>query len=751
MKNELIKVSLRQNAIYLENKELSSILEGENNFVLLFAAQLAKLGYTVSEKLLNALHCLSKNHLDEIVEMINEAKGAIYNWTPLVKQWDIPTGESVIDHIVTFFYNVFEGEGTKLECGHIIPANTFDLSRYNGCPFCGKPFEYSKLTLKGQNKNLVVLDLWSDENIAKYYVDLLSSATPLDPTQLENLQILFDNLPLPENITNLMVETRIRLADLLLKASENEDIQYLFQQPNDILRFLWFNKTENLRLVKPKTILKRVLTNNKSHLGRPNAKNSSANEAVKAEKELLKLKYDRNWCKKIAGWINGLTQSEQNLCENMHTQRNMWVRVIRAARLVEYSKKTNCPKLKKILEVFHNESYTVWMGEIDKLYNKENLPAMLKLLQQRPGMFSRMLFAVISRFGYAKVLPYFIEVIDKVPLRLLFTLNSYAELYFNVHTVRMIKTLGGYSKKVPANPLIRNYKSEELKKIKNAITDLCVEGAKKRYEKEVVKPHKVFIEKTVYNVPISIGDRSETVQDFSAVLQGQTFQIQGDTVRLFMNWGYGLDAQPLDMDLYSTIIYRNETVIECYYGNLVVDNQAKYSGDIREIPDKVGTAEYIELSISELKKAEAKGVIFSCKAYNMPALTMNLIVGWMSCETPMVISPNGVAYDPSCVQHSVRVKNDVSRGMIFGYLDVDKNEIMWIELPIPQNNVGGITGASVMPLINKLMSKLTVGKLLELKVLSQKCTLVENPKDADVVYDAKWASNTAAVSKFLLG
>jgi len=435
----------------------------------------------------------------------------------------------------------------------------------------------------------------------------------------------------------------------------------------------------------------------------------------------------------------------------MHTQRGMWVRVIRAARLVEYSNKADYPKLKNILDMFHSETYTVWMGKVDAAYKIDDLPKLMSVLQQRPGIFSRMLFALICRFGYKNVIPYFIQVIDKVPLRLIFTLNSYTNLYFNKLHNRFIKTLGGYTKTVPTNRLLLKISDDEIKEIKSAIADLGIEGAKKRYEMENVVPHKVFINKIMYNVPISIGDRSETVQDFSAILQGQIFSVKGDAVRLFMNWGFGLPAQSLDMDLHATIYYENGSEKDCGYQNLVVDNQAKHSGDIREIPKDVGTAEYIELSLSELKKAKAKGVLFSCRAYNMPALTMNLIVGWMTCETPMVISPNGVAYDPSCVQHSVRVKNDISRGMVFGYLDVDTSEIMWMEYPLPQNSYGDSSTTSVLALLTKLKSKLTVGKLLELKVLSQKCTLVDSPENADVVYDGKWAENIAFVSKFLLG
>lgn len=55
---------------------------------------------------------------------------------------------------------------------------------------------------------------------------------------------------------------------------------------------------------------------------------------------------------------------------------------------------------------------------------------------------------------------------------------------------------------------------------------------------------------------------------------------------------------------------------------------AKHSGDIRSIPDKIGTAEYIELDMSELTKAGAKYVACTCNAYSNGTLSPELVVGW---------------------------------------------------------------------------------------------------------------------------
>lgn len=60
-----------------------------------------------------------------------------------------------------------------------------------------------------------------------------------------------------------------------------------------------------------------------------------------------------------------------------------------------------------------------------------------------------------------------------------------------------------------------------------------------------------------------------------------------------------------------------------------------------------------------------------------------MVIGWMNSANPMTISSDtGVAYDPSCVQHQVRVTQNLTKGLVFGVLDVKAAEKMvWLEMP----------------------------------------------------------------------
>jgi hypothetical protein len=225
--------------------------------------------------------------------------------------------------------------------------------------------------------------------------------------------------------------------------------------------------------------------------------------------------------------------------------------------------------------------------------------------------------------------------------------------------------------------------------------------------------------------------------------------VEGDAVRLFMQWGVGLPAQHLDMDLSCHIAFHNNSTKICSYSQLVAPG-CKHSGDILSIPDKVGTAEYIELNINELRKAQAKYVTFTCNAYSNGAISPNLVLGWMNSKFPMRVSQStGVAYDPSCVQHQVRVTQNLTKGLVFGVLDVDNKQIVWLEMPFQGQVVQQLDVKSIVALLSKLNAKLSVGNLLKIKALAQNLMLVETD-DADEKYTMQWAMNAAAVTKLLI-
>jgi len=740
-------VSIRQSAIFIPAAAVTVEQAPFRQTTAMLAANLAQLGYGLSESLLRALNLTTPAFQAQILEAIRDIAGVKKNWTPLVKGWDTPTNESWLDHVFTWFANTYKKPGTALPCGHIIPPDTFPLERYNGCPFCGTAFEAGVIEHYKQNSSQKILELWRGEEMSAFFTDLLRSRTALDATQTDSLKILLEHYELPAGIQIGIKETLMCVIDFYREHDQPEKVQAMFSTPADILRYLWYKHTGFLQIIEPKTIIGRTGKNNK-HVTYMLDNSAAARLEAKAK---LKLKYSRRDCLTVATWLNGLQLDAAKACEIMHPKRGMWIRFIRALRLAEYSKRKGFENLAELLNVFYKEEYVVWQGRVDHFRLRYDAASTFYLLKQRPGLFARSLFSNMLWFGTDDTVKAFVEVIDKVPARLVFTLAMYADFYFDNTNRRSVKPLGGgASKKFPANHLLSIYNADQVAEMKSAVTELCRIALERRFALKKTEAKTIFIDQALYTMPLAIGERSAALQDIPAALPGSRFALEGSKVRLFMQWGTGLPAQHMDMDLSCSVIYKTAVQL-CAFHSLNVPG-CKHSGDMRSIPAMIGTAEYIEIDLDELRAKGAQQVIFTCNAYRSSTggITPNLVVGWMNSRFPMKISEkSGVAYDPSCVQHQVRIINQLTKGLAFGSLDVAAGEITWFELPFDGQTVQTLDRTVLDAMLKKLGKRMSIGDALEIKAKAQGLQLL--PVDeADEVYSKKWALNTAGVMNLLM-
>ena len=746
----LLKVALRYKALYLDiEKEDIDMSSKMTPVVYSLTERLRENGFCLSEELLHALDEVPVAKLADIVSIIEDVMGVGLNWSSLVKGWDMPTGEGVADHFITWVANIIKGElnikGTTLPCGHLIPDGTFPLERYNGCPFCGTPFKTTNYVYKGQGSKLKELRLLNREDLKGIFLSLLTSPTPLDTTQKDSLNLLLNCFEVPEGTEIGMKETMMLVIKHWVSTGQADRAMDYFKTPTDILRYLWFEKTGHVQIIKPSTLM-----NNARRLGaHMNFVCDKSLTYQEQMKQQLMLKYSRKNCKTVSKWINNLPLSAIKMAEDMNSKRGMWVRFIRALRLAEFAKRKGYEKLADVMDIFYKQNYTTWQGNLDQASNNNQAEKVLGMLKERPGSFARCLFATMLRFGSLRTLKAFGEIADELPARLLVSLGNAAEGYYDIDSIRSIKTITGIQKIIPHNKLLALYSKVEREKMIEDVNGMYKDSMFRRFKAQDTESKTIYIAPELYDIPISVGDRSTTIQDTSCALMGTRFPMEGDAVRLFLQWGKGLHAQHLDMDLSCRISYEDK-IEECAYYNLTCTG-AKHSGDIRSIPEMVGTAEYIELSLPELEAAEAKYAIFTCNAYSCGSLSPNLVVGWMNSANKMKISEkDGVAYDPSCVQHMVRVADDnLSKGLVFGVLDIAKREIIWLEMPIAGQTLRSARSKDIEALLIKLQRKLKIGELLKMKAEAQSQKIVGSAEQADESYTHEWAFNPAEVSKLL--
>lgn len=698
-----------------------------------FVATMAENGYVLDEKALLAVKAASPSALADVVKAVDEVFGIGLNWAPLVKAWQTPTGETHIDKLVTLFVNLFPMgaiSGTVMPCGHIIPDGTFPLERYNGCPFCCTPFEYSTIVYKGQGSSGRLLTHWGDDEFRSLLRKLLESPVPLDATQADSLTVLVKAFGLPDDVVEIPVrETAVLIAEILLAEGKSDEAGRFFRTPEDLLRFIWYRKTGQLKLIPPKTLIANAAA---SH-----ALYEAPHEAAENKKQALRLHFSRSECRMYASWLVSMPLTAVEMCENMNPRREMWVRVMRALRLNEYARRRGYAKLAEMLDVFYNKKYEVWAGKVEVARKLHDADATLGLLVQRPGVFARSLFANMLYFGVERTLEAFKKIIDKVPLRILLALGDYAEGYFFPDgSTRYVAPPGGTRTEIPVNRLLSLYPESQRSAMVTRIKELYLYALEQRF---AAAPHtpgeSIYIAPSLFDIPVPVGDRTDTIQDMSCALQGEHFTVEGNVVRLFMQWGKGMRAQHLDMDLSAKLVRSNGEDSQCAYFSLTVPG-AQHSGDIINIPDMVGTAEYIELDMDALVATGTDYVVFTCNAFSRGNLSPNLVVGWMNSKYPMKVSEEtGVAYDPSTVSHQVRIsENNLSKGLVFGVLDVKQRTIIWLEMPFGGQTVRSLNYKEVKSLLNRLKAKTSLGKVLSIKAKAQQLKLTHKPEEAAQVY-----------------
>lgn len=91
----------------------------------------------------------------------------------------------------------------------------------------------------------------------------------------------------------------------------------------------------------------------------------------------------------------------------------------------------------------------------------------------------------------------------------------------------------------------------------------------------------------------------------------------------------------------------------------------------------------------------------------------------------------------------------MSKGLVFGILDVAKREIIWLEMPFTSQIIHDADSKSIEATLRRLEEKISIGELLELKAKGQNLKLAVSAVGADEAYTYDWALNPAEVSRLL--
>lgn len=664
-----------------------------------FALNMQSLGFTPSEKLLNALSNLSYDEFvdvaDDIYSQLIELAGSRANMIPMYPDFpevimSLSDEQLFVDAIIHYStMGVWEARFQEK-----IRMNTESLLK------------------------LKVIELGSEEDLMSYIPALANSSVSMSESQKENLKFLLCRYH------NKIV---FDMFDMKNKENMAYTIETLYNfTGHKILAFIVAEEhvktsTDILRLAMALCKGDYTLASHKHNL-----------------KSLKRA--DRRF---ILGLLNQVCESNKQVIEDASRYQGLWVVIGEILHPGDYANKY--PKAYEFFNTIRNEKARSWYSKVEKAYESKDLTAVVELLSKRPGEFARRLERTI-RFALNNnnsspmdVISAFSVIADKVDSTILLQMSQFfLDKFTRPVNVRTF---------MPKGKIAKVYAKEDDRDQVNVFywalaSNICRDALIKKFsEKE--KLGKVYIDPAIKGYTIPLKQRNASKQLYS-MARGSRIALPEEATVLRM-YQYWKNPGHTDLDLTAMFVNENFNKVteDVSYWNLRnKEIDCVHSGDIRSAQN--GAAEFIDVPVEKLKEQGVKYVIMTVSSYSsIPFCNLEeCFAGIMALEE---VKPNEKTFDPAKSIVRSDIASDARMCTPFVY-DVEKHELVWIDAAVTRdiyardrydspintityhnnfvNVVRGMMYASYPQLIH----------LIELNCLARDAEVVDKPEDADVIF-----------------
>lgn len=438
----------------------------------------------------------------------------------------------------------------------------------------------------------------------------------------------------------------------------------------------------------------------------------------------------------LLGLIDAL-EGESALSE-MFQRREQWVRLGETLHPGEYQTRFNTAfTFFKALR--NNETPASWRGAVETQLERGRIPAAVRLLVQRPGVFARKLHEVIRKAAIAErsaIIEAFAFVADKVSTPVLLQLRQRMQSDLNQTGVQAFSPKAGAGRMWVPHTAVECIDAGHAAFVVTAISEVL----KARFAK-LPYMGKVFIDPALkgYSVPFA----QRTAQKSLHTLARGSRIALGDAniMRAFMWWNEsGLDKDGnrysigrTDLDLSCAMLDSSFNYVgHCSFTNLRARGMT-HSGDITSAPN--GACEFIDIDFSKLpgNAAYIALVTYAYTQQNFGDLP-EAYLGWMVRED----GQSGAIYDARTVQQKVDLTASGQRVLV-GYVDVARREFVWADLVLPAR-CGGFNAIETSTDMTGILAKGIVSAIrptifdLVATHAAAHGKVVDCAEDADVVF-----------------
>ena len=450
----------------------------------------------------------------------------------------------------------------------------------------------------------------------------------------------------------------------------------------------------------------------------------------------------------------------ENLAKDMMTYKNRWIRI--GERLHPFEKcyekrkeldevivafeliRSNCKIDGKKYQLYSDNQQVEIMSKAILSHRSVAIDYILVVLRNNPGLFARKLDFLLRNCNKEEddvlhVINEFENVSEKISVPVL--LQVYAHfLHRNdeINDSRVFFPKGQMAKcwytKNDLPPIDFKYCNQVVAICKTAIVNIF----------DAQKPHdmgKVYLSDKFKNYLIPSSQRSAS-KALKPVTRGSRLPIDPNTkvLRSFIWWTNTENESCVDLDLSAVMYDENMNYINSlYYGNLRNGISSYHSGDITNGGpfNGDGVAEFIDIDLNIPKSSNVRYIAFTVNSYrgqHFSALGGHAMFGWMDRNDPL----KGKVFEPSTVKQKFDLTQDTAIS-IPAIFDIVKMEYVWCDI---NGNVSARSNCRTA--LNQItglcyalcnMHKATLYDLIEMNIKAREGVLVDNIKDADIVFD----------------
>jgi len=697
---------------FLNNKICKTELSEHNQSAFAEAitvhAELMRLGYMFSQDAWDFFTKLSKkqivNFYNDVMSYVIQQKSADKAYGPLYRNFpndvmEMSKSEYFVNQIIHYY-----------SCGSFIPAT-----------------DHREFAIVYENSIYTTIELANSDFYTEILLNLINSVQSLSPRDSEILDYYITNEE--SLIQDIVKRDEVKFKEIACK---------LFctgitspKTVTDVLRMAVYMSGGDISLpAVPPSLVK-----------------CNSWTSVKVCNEKRKLFKFRKFSRKERRTILSQLEASNLDASEAVLKKERWLRLGEILHPAEASNAKRFPKSAKFFGTIRNTKIDSWYATLNKC---ANLQEHLMLLQSRPGEFARRLDFLIRKYGEDNtnlILGRFRSVVDKVSNKVLFELIE----HFSKRTEpcpRKIKIKGSRKevnlKELPV--LSPNTIGNVFNVCKDALIDKFTQS---NVDVKELFSKKVFISEVLKNISLPKDMRSVS-GGTNIISRGSRIPLMlpdSDVIRIFCHWNDADGTEDIDLSInfYSDSFHKKHS---CSWNTDMISSNGLYyhSGDVRFV--RGPCAEYIDVHLDKIRSEDTRYAVISVDDFTGKGICKvpDTCIGFM--ERSELGSKDSVIFKPNTVNNCVKLNSD-SSSVLVGILDLYTKEYINIDsdlrgIPVSTSNLFEL---NIKDLVEP--PKFSLFDLLSLHCRANNTTLVDEPKNAEVVFNVSEFRDYQNILKFM--